>query len=751
MAIALRRTRAIMHRLVLGLLLATLAPAAFAAQTAGSAAAQPPLPDDAQDKGWPRQFDTPAYAVRIHQPQVDDWTGFSRIRFRAAVVVTPKSGGNPAFGIIVASADTDVSMENRLVLLTGRKIESIQFPGTPAQQASALEAGVRAALPPEKPQTVSLDRLVAQIDPGEVSLRKVNLNTAPPKIIASTTPAVMVIFLGKPRFQTVAGTDLLAATNTNWDVFLDPASNTYFLLNDRSWYTTPDLVKGPWTPAVKLPPGLSRLPADDNWSDVRAAVPGVPPNQAISILVSLEPAELILTRGEPQMEPIPGTRLLLVSNTENDLFYKSDEKAFYLLAAGRWFKAPQLAGPWAACSASLPADFAAIPDDSDAADVLASVPGTPEANEAAILASIPQKAVVNKTEVTVNVTYEGTPVFKPIETTTVQYAYNTPYTVFLVSGKYYCCYNAVWFTAPTPSGAWAVADSVPAAIYSIPPTHPHYNVTYVTVYDSTPTTVTVGYTAGYTGAQVAATGAVMFGLGLIIGTALDDDDCCWHYHYHSGFYSYGCGAAWHRHSCGFIAGGFRYGPYGGAGGVGWYNPRTGTWGRAGYIYGPRGAATFRTAYNPATGNAGFAARGVTPYGSWSRNAISNGDDWVRWGGRTSNTGASIKGIDTSGGAGIVRAEGRYGNGVTIAKDKDGDFYATRDGQIYKRTDDGWESPRNDSRPDPYRPAEPATRDRQPAPADRDRELRTAASQRDRGNFSAQRTTTARPARSRGRR
>lgn len=689
------------------------------------------LPEVAKDQGWPRQFETSTHVVRIHQPQVEDWSGFDRIRFRAAVVVTPKSGQEAHYGVLIASADTDVSLENRLVLLTNRKVESITFPGVGPAQAERLAASVQSALPAERAQTVSLDRILAQLDPNQVPVRKVEVNLAPPKIYASTKPAVMVIFLGKPRFQPVNGTDLLAATNTNWDVFLDPVSNAYLLRKDQSWYTTPDLLKGPWTPATKLPAGLSKLPADDNWKDVRAALPGTPPSEVTSILVSFEPAELILTRGEPEMEPIPGTRLLMVSNTENELFYKSDEKSFFLLAAGRWFRAPALAGPWSAASASLPADFAAIPDDSDAADVLASVPGTAEANEAAIMASIPQKAVVSKSEVTVNVTYDGNPVFKPIEQTTVQYAYNTPFTVFLVDNRYYCCHNAVWFTSSTPTGAWVVADSVPAAIYTIPPTNPHYNVTYVTIYESTPTTVVTGYTAGYSGAQVAATGAVMFGLGVLIGNALDDDDCCWHYHYSSCFYSYGCGATWHRHSCGFIVGGVRYGPYGGAGGVAWHNPRTGVWGRAGYVYGPHGAAGYRSAYNPATGNSGFAARGVTPYGSWSRGAVSNGDDWVRWGGRTNNVGGSVKGIETSGGAGIAHAEGRYGNGVTIAKDKDGDIYAGRDGNVYKRSDSGWEDARNNTAPE-----RPTTGRRE---GTHQRELQNAAAQRDRGNRATQRS------------
>ena len=33
-------------------------------------------------------------------------------------------------------------------------------------------------------------------------------------------------------------------------------------------------VRGPWSPAAELPDSFTKLPADDNWKDVKAAVPG---------------------------------------------------------------------------------------------------------------------------------------------------------------------------------------------------------------------------------------------------------------------------------------------------------------------------------------------------------------------------------------------------------------------------------------------------------------------------------------------
>ena len=125
--------------------------------------------------------------------------------------------------------------------------------------------------------TISLDRILPYLDPEQQSQQHaVELNLDPPKIFYSSKPAILVIFLGEPQLQPVVKdkNDLMFAVNTNWDVFYDTAGKQYYLLNGDSWLTATDAVKGPWTPATSLPAGLSSLPADDNWADVRQHVPG---------------------------------------------------------------------------------------------------------------------------------------------------------------------------------------------------------------------------------------------------------------------------------------------------------------------------------------------------------------------------------------------------------------------------------------------------------------------------------------------
>ena len=81
--------------------------------------------------------------------------------------------------------------------------------------------------------------------------------------------------------------------------------------------------------------------------------------------------------------------------------------------------------------------------------------------------------------------------------------------------SWYALKDGVWFVGTSVNGPWAVADSVPEVIYTIPPSSPLHYVTYVYVYGATPQIVTVGYTPGYYGTVLAPTGVVVYGTGYV--------------------------------------------------------------------------------------------------------------------------------------------------------------------------------------------------------------------------------------------
>ncbi|MET0204396.1 MAG: carbohydrate-binding family V/XII, partial [Casimicrobiaceae bacterium] len=164
---------------------------------------------------------------------------------------------------------------------------------------------------------------------------------------------------------------------------------------------------------------------------------------------------------------------------------------------------------------ALPADFARIPAQSLAGAVLPTVAGTPQAQEAVIQNSIPQTATVPlKGGPTFTPSFDGPPQFVPVVGTSMSYVTNSSVPVIQVApGAYYAVTAGVWFSATQITGPWAIATSVPTAIYTIPPTSPIYYVTYVRIYEATPTVVYVGYTPGYLGTVIAPYGTVVYGTG----------------------------------------------------------------------------------------------------------------------------------------------------------------------------------------------------------------------------------------------
>ncbi|MBX3354567.1 MAG: hypothetical protein KF724_02590 [Phycisphaeraceae bacterium] len=696
---AIDRLRGVAHRGVA--LLVAMSVTLFTALLSGAAAAAPAAQQSdgggsgvfAVDPGWPRTFTKDGTTLVIHQPQVDAWQNHDRIKFRCVVEVTLAGTDQPQLGVVAVQANTHVRELLQQVVLRDIQVVAVRFPDLPPEQAAALKAVVMDMLPNQNSLTIALQRVTASLH-DQAMPQGVPLNLNPPPIFFSATPAVLVNSIGPLQFKPLGSAPIMWAVNTNWVLLLDVNSSLYYLLVGKSWLQAPDPVNGPWTAAGTLPASFSQIPTNDQWQDVVAAVPGQPMSTVPTVFTSTEPAELILTNGPPSCSPITGTSLMYVTNPEQPVFLQVSTQTYYYLVAGRWFSAPSLSGPWSAASANLPADFARIPESSPMAFVLPSVPGTAEAKDAILIAQVPKKATINIEGTTVNVQYDGAPKFAPIQGTSMQYAVNTAYQVVNANNQFYCCHNGVWFVAPAATGPWTVCTAVPSVIYTIPPTSPVYNTTYVKVYSATPSTVTVGYTEGYNGAYVAATGALMFGAGMLVGAAIADDGCCWHGCYPC-YYSYGCAPYWHGGYCGYYsAGGYAYGPNGGAGWHAGYNPSTGNYYRGGAVATPYGARWGGQAYSPWTNTYGAHTGGTNGYQSWGHSYVQQGSNWAEAGHESTARGGVGYAENSSGGW----AEGVHSNRTdsSFAQTSSGNMYAGHDGNVYKNTGDGWESYNNGS-------------------------------------------------------
>jgi hypothetical protein len=653
---------------------------------AGAASAAP-APD--LDGGWPRDYTTAGTAeLRIFQPQVASWDGQKHMVAFAAVSYTAKETAKPAIGSVKLEADTAVAIDQRLVNFTGVKLTEIHFADLPADQvrdvSTSIETEVRTSM------VIALDRVLARLDKSQIVPKNVEgVKADPPAIFYSTKPAVLVNLDGAPIWSPIKDNDLRFAVNTNWDLFEHQPTKTFFLRYNTGWLSATDLT-GSWKEAQKLPDSFSKLPADDNWKEVRTAIPARPLASVPAVFVSQAPAEMIVVTGEPNYLVVQGTKLLWVSNTDSDLFRLGKTGLIYFLVSGRWFSAPDFAGPWTFASTSLPDDFKKIPEAHQRSRVLASVPGSDEAIEAVLLAQIPETATVSKKGVAApDVTYAGDPTFEPIDTTKVARAVNTDKDIIKVGDLYYMCFQGVWFMGRSPNGPWEVTGSVPGEIYEIPVSSPAYNVTNVTVVEDNSDAVVFATAAAYTGVMVAW-GCAVWGTGYYYPP----------YYGYGGFYpyyyphypSYGYHASYNPWTGTYSRGVTAYGPYGGAGVGARYNPRTGTYARGAAAWGPYGGRGAATAYNPRTGAVGSTRQGSSVYGSWGQTGVRRGDDWATTSRVTNNrTGATTRTTRTSeGGAAITRNGAGAGNNSGVARTGSGDVYAGRDGNVYRKEDGNWQ-------------------------------------------------------------
>lgn len=643
----------------------------------------------AEDQGWPRELTLKKARITCYQPQIDEWQGYKVLHARLAVSMTP-AGEAPYLGVAEITGETTTDHETRTVLIRNIKVESAHFQTEKPEDATRLEALLKEIFPKD-PVSASLDRILAGVKLAKGSAQTVEVKMDPPPIFVSTAPAMLLMVEGKPVLGPIDKTPLKFVVNTNWDILFDEAAGNYYLLSGDEWLSAKEL-NGPWTLAEALPASVNELPDDDTWQHVKQDLPWSIKKGMIvpKVFFSDKPAELISFSGDPVWEKVEGTNLSFATNTDSHVFQEGDGEVYFLVS-GRWFKTPKLGGEWTYAGNNLPEDFKEIPENAPCAEVLASVPGTEDAEDAVILASVPVEAVVKikEAEAKAKATYNGDPQFKPVEGTQLQYAANTPNDVIECEGKYYLCQDAVWFVSDKATGPWKTCKHVPDAVYSIPPSSPAYRVTYVKVEDDDDDDdgeVTTSYTAGYFGAFVAG---LALGECLVWGTGYYYPPYVgWWGHYPAYYpyhYSYGCAAVYNRWTGGYAVGERVYGPYASAGHAAWYNPATGRYGRAARVEGPYGARTVAGAYNPRTGTGWATRQGNNGYAQWGTSVAARGNHWVQTGHVVGPDGGAV-GWRGSNGAGGFHWSDQGSGGMAV---HNGDFYAGHDGNVYRKDDGQW--------------------------------------------------------------
>jgi hypothetical protein len=624
-----------------------------------SALGQEPEPE------WPRQIIVSEGKIIVYQPQPDTLEG-NTVSGRVAVSVTREGETTPVFGTVWMAARLETDRDTRTATILDVDVTAVRFPEITPEQEQRL-ASILEEVIPRWELEISMDRLLASLELAETQRKEAqDLKMEPPNIIFSTDPAVLVPLDGKPQLRSVEDSNLQRVINTPFTIIYSPSDKTYYLYaGEAAWYAATDLA-GTWKLTYVVPSSVEALApseqeaeeagygAEEEEGEEEEEEPGPPPR----IIVATEPTELIVVDGEPMYEPISDLDLLYMSNTESDVLFDLHSQQYFVLLSGRWFASKSTEGPWTyMASDELPDSFAKIPFESDVGHLLTFVAGTEEAEAAVMDNQVPQTSAIDRKAAKLEVTYDGEPKFEPIADTGLQYAANTSTPVIKVEDKYYACDQAVWFVSSSPTGPWAVADSVPSEIYTIPAESPVYNVTYVYVYDSSPEVVYVGYYPGYAGSYVYG-GTVCYGTG----------------YYYTGWYGsyyYARPSTWGFH--------VRYNPY-----TGWnfgfsyhsgpfhFYIGTGTWWRGGW-WGPARWHGYHRGYH----------RG------WHRGARAGFRAGYRAGTRRQPRN-NIYRTQRNVARNAPRATPATRAQPSVARGQANNVYADRSGNVHRKTDQGWQ-------------------------------------------------------------
>ncbi len=511
---------------------------------------------------WPKVIPLEQLSITIYQPEAESFNG-DIIEVRSAFNIFDGTR-LPIFGALWFRARVHIDRSKNSVFYENIEMVDVNFPDLTSAKKDELRKLLAAVIPTWQFNSSLNDftEVINIIKVGNES--SVALNNNPPNIYYEESYTELVYIDGEPIFEDVDNSSLYQyVVNTPYFIVHSSSDKYYYLRAGNWWFRTLNIY-GEWL-NIGAPPQtiitLSERSDEHNYqsnNDIENVNSSKP-----KLIVTIHPAALIQTTGEPDFVSLKGTDILYASNSKNYLLQDFNTQEYYVLLSGRWYKSASLhRGDWRFVAPdSLPDYFKKIPPNALIGKVRISIPGTPEAMSAALDNAIPQTAIIDRATARINVEYDGEPIFEDIKGTTLQYALNTNLSIIkTAANKYYAVDEAVWFTANSPTENWTVATEIPEEINLIPPSSPVYNIKYVYIYDYSPELVYVGYSGGYTGSFLYQ-GCLFYGTG-------------YHYKpwYKSKYYSrpltfaFGVNRTGHNSNISITVGvGYGYGGYGGYG------------------------------------------------------------------------------------------------------------------------------------------------------------------------------------------
>ncbi|MEN8117734.1 MAG: hypothetical protein ABFS16_12185 [Bacteroidota bacterium] len=190
-----------------------------------------------------------------------------------------------------------------------------------------------------------------------------------PDIIVTSVPSELIVSNGKLEYESISGTSLLFAKNSENDILMDINSQHHFVLLNGRWFSSKTLKDGDWQfiEPTDLPADFAKIPTEATIASVRSSVPGTEEAQEAKYEQQM-PQTAVVDRktaiveveydGDPKFEKIDGSSVEYAINTASTVLRINS--TFYCVDDGIWFESKNAKGPWAV-SDSRPKEVDEIP------------------------------------------------------------------------------------------------------------------------------------------------------------------------------------------------------------------------------------------------------------------------------------------------------------------------------------------------------------------------------------------------------
>src|SRR5947207_8556778 len=251
--------------------------------------------DQPNNSSWPREKYSNGTRLIIYQPQVDDWQNFQDLSWRMAISLTPK-GGKTVLAVVEMKGNTNIDNVTKIATITNPQVTGTYFTSIDNATKEIMDKLYKTFIP--STFSISLHNLIAST-PKKEPPAGVQLNNDPPKIFVGYRPSILLSVNGEPVLSVVPNTNLQFVVNTQWPLFFDESGSTYYLAVGQQWLTAKKL-DGPWSAMKQLPPEMSKVPQDKQWSALKKFIPPTANTKDVTpdVFYSDKPAEIILFDGQ---------------------------------------------------------------------------------------------------------------------------------------------------------------------------------------------------------------------------------------------------------------------------------------------------------------------------------------------------------------------------------------------------------------------------------------------------------------------